>query len=283
MSSSADGTGVVRPGLRFEGRVIVVTGSTAGIGLSVARRLLAEGGTVVISSRKAENVDRTVATLRAEHGEKRVSGCVCHVGKADDRAALLKHTVDTHGHLHSLVLNAAVSPPQPPLLKTDGALFDKVMDVNVKSCLLFSQEAAGLLAKEQGASITLVSSIGGFMPGAPHPMYGLSKTAVFGLTKGLAVELARRGVRVNCCAPGMIKTDFSKPIWSNKQVEARVAQGALLGRLGEPDEIAGCVAFLVSSDASYVTGEVLVAAGAPSRPGSEARQPPSLLPGSERP
>uniref|UniRef100_A0A7S0ZW11 Dehydrogenase/reductase SDR family member 4 n=1 Tax=Noctiluca scintillans TaxID=2966 RepID=A0A7S0ZW11_NOCSC len=248
------------PLARFEGRVATVTGSTAGIGLAVTRRILVEGGTVVVSSRKVKNVDRVVAELRAEFGESKVSGVVCHIGNSEDRAGLVKHIREQHGRLDVLVLNAAVSPPQPPMLETDAALFDKVMDVNVKSCLLLAQEAMPMLEEGKG-SITLVSSVGGFVPGAPHPAYGLSKTAVFGLTKALAMELGARGVRVNCCAPGMIKTDFSRPIWTNPKIEQQVANSSWMKRLGEPEEIAACIAFLASHDASYVTGEILVVGG----------------------
>lgn len=238
----------------------IITGSTAGIGLAAARRLLKEGGAVVLSSRKQPNVDRVVAELQQEFGANSVAGCVCHVGKSEDRAAVLKLATETFGRIDALVLNAAVSPPQPPMLETDSQLFDKIMDVNVKSCLLFAQEAAAYLSAP-GGSITMISSIGGFQPGAPHPMYGLSKTAVFGLTKALAMEFGPQGIRVNCCAPGIVKTDFSAPIWKNKQVEDTVAGRTLLGRLGEADEIASCIAFLASDDASYVTGEILTVAG----------------------
>jgi len=252
----------MQPLRRFENRIAVITGSTAGIGLATAKRLLAEGCTVVISSRKTEQVQRTVDDLRSElddAGAARVSGCVCHVGKADDRTSLFKHVEDTYGRLDVLVLNAAVSPPQPPMLETTSELFDKIMDVNVKACLLFVQEAAKILSK--GGSITIVSSVGGFLPSAPHPAYGLSKTAVFGLTKALAIEFAGEGVRVNCCAPGMIKTGFSKPIWSNPSIEKKVAASTWLRRLGEPEEVAATIAFLASDDAAYITGEVLVVGG----------------------
>eukprot|EP00929_Paragymnodinium_shiwhaense_P104289 TRINITY_DN68593_c0_g1_i2.p2 TRINITY_DN68593_c0_g1~~TRINITY_DN68593_c0_g1_i2.p2 ORF type:complete len:178 (+),score=42.35 TRINITY_DN68593_c0_g1_i2:255-788(+) len=173
----------------------------------------------------------------------------------------MKHVTDTHGRIDVLVLNAAASPPQPTLLETPEALFDKIMEVNVKAQLSLAQAAAEKMAK--AGAICLVSSVGGYVPGAPHPAYGVSKTAVFGLTRALAAEFAVEGVRVNCVAPGMVRTDFSKPLWSNPDIEKLATQGTMLKRLGEPEEIAGCIAFLCSSDAGFVTGEVLAAGGGP--------------------
>jgi len=170
------------------------------------------------------------------------------------------HVKERYGGMDVFVSNAAVSPPQPPLLRTDEAMWDKIFDVNVKAAFLLAKEAAPLM--REGGAIVFVSSAGAYNPGAPHPAYGVSKTALHGLTKGLAREYAGAGVRVNAIAPGMIKTSFSRPIWSKgPQVEKAIASGTMLGRLGEVAEIAGCVAFLASSDASYVTGEILAAAG----------------------
>jgi len=253
-------------GGRFQGRVAVITGSTAGIGLAVARRLLSEGGSVVITSRNQKSVDQTVSTLAAEFKE-RVSGIACHVGQAEARSKLLAHAFKTHGKIDILVLNAALSPPLPSLMDTSEEAWRKVMDTNVTSNFLLAKQACtGTEKMSSNGSIVLVSSIGGFLPAAPHPAYGISKTALFGLTKALASELAAPGekaggIRVNCVAPGMIKTKFSQPIWQQKSVEQMIANRTLMGRLGESHEVAGAVAFLASDDASYITGEVLVVAG----------------------
>lgn len=246
---------------RFQGKVCVITGSTAGIGLASAERMLQEGAIVVISSRKAANVESKVAELQGKYGKNRVTGIACHVGKKEDREALIQHVTEQDGEIDVLVLNAAASPPQPAILDTPDALFDKVMEINVKAQLSLVQLASGKL--RSGAAICLVSSVGGYMPGAPHPAYGISKTAVFGLTRALATELASNNVRVNCVAPGMIRTAFSEPLWKNPQIAKFATGSTLLKRLGEPDEIAGCVSFLCSSDAGFVTGEVLAAGGGP--------------------
>eukprot|EP00927_Polykrikos_kofoidii_P069691 TRINITY_DN65270_c0_g1_i1.p1 TRINITY_DN65270_c0_g1~~TRINITY_DN65270_c0_g1_i1.p1 ORF type:complete len:254 (+),score=39.05 TRINITY_DN65270_c0_g1_i1:139-900(+) len=246
---------------RFSGKVCVVTGSTAGIGLATAERLLSEGAIVVISSRKQANVDTTLEALRKQHGEDRMSGLACHVGKVEDRDALAQHVVKKHGEFDVLVLNAATSPPQPTILETSETLFDKIMDVNVKAQLGLVQAMAPFMSG--GGSICFVSSVGGYTPGAPHPAYGISKTAVFGLTRALATELSGQGIRVNCVAPGMVRTAFSKPLWENQDIADMVVKSTLLKRLGTAEEIAGCIAFLCSADAGFVTGEVLAAGGGP--------------------
>lgn len=249
---------------RFEKKVCVITGSTDGIGLGCAERFLTEGGKVVISSRKEPNVLKTVETLKKRFGDANVSGIVCHIGEANGRAALWAHVKEQHGSIDVLVSNAAISPPQPPLLETTEAMWDKIFDVNVKAAFLLGKEAAPLM--NTGGSIIFVSSAGAYRPGAPHPAYGVSKTALHGLTLAFAAEYAQKGVRVNAIAPGMIKTSFSKPIWSNPKVEAGVASMTMLKRLGEIEEIAGSIAFLASTDASYITGEILAASGGgPSR------------------
>lgn len=244
---------------RFENKVCVITGSTDGIGLGCAKRFLLEGGKVVISSRKEKNVLKTVDDLRKQFGDGNVSGVVCHINEAEARTALWAHVRGLHGGMDVFVSNAAVSPPQPPILKTSEELWDKIFDVNVKAAFLLAKEAEPLM--NQGGAIVFVSSAGAYSPGAPHPAYGVSKTALHGLTKALASEYARKGVRVNAIAPGMIKTSFSKPIWSNPDAEAAVAGFTMLKRLGEIEEIAGSIAFLASFDANYITGEILVASG----------------------
>merc|ERR1719264_669935 len=244
---------------RFKDKVCVVTGSTDGIGLGCVERFLLEGAKVVVSSRKEANVQKTVDSLRSKYGAERVSGVVCHIAEAGAREALFSHVKGLHGGMDVFVSNAAVSPPQPALLKTTESMWDKVFEVNVKASFLLAKEAE--LFMRPGGAIVFVSSAGAYSPGAPHPVYGVSKTALHGLTKALAAEYARKGVRVNAIAPGMIKTSFSKPIWSNPKMEAAMAGGTMLKRLGEVGEIAGSIAFLASDDAAYITGEILAAAG----------------------
>jgi len=243
---------------RFQGKVAVITGSSDGIGFETARRLLSEGAYVVISSRKVAKIEKAVEQLKEEGFGDQISWIVCHVAKKDHRQQLLEHVKEKWGHLDCLVLNAGVSPMIPKILRTDSKAFDKIFEVNVKSNMLLVQEFKSIMRK--GGSIVLVSSVGGYAPGYPHPAYGVSKTAVLGLSKALAAELAPK-IRVNVVAPGMVKTAFSRPLWSNKQLEKAVTSQTLLRRLGEAGEVASTIAFLLSSDASYITGESIVVGG----------------------
>ncbi|GFR40523.1 hypothetical protein Agub_g1092 [Astrephomene gubernaculifera] len=244
---------------RLVGKVALVTAATAGIGLATAERLAQEGASVFICSRKQSNVDETVAALRSRGLE--VAGCACHVGSAEQRRQLVEQCVKRYGGLDMLVSNAAVNPGAGPLAETPPDVIDKILDINIKSAVLLVQEALPHLLRRPGASIVFVSSVTAFNPAAPIAMYAVSKTALLGLTKGLAAELGPRGVRVNCVAPGIVPTKFSAALVQTPELAARQAEGTLLRRLGRPQEQAAAVAFLVSPDAAYVTGETLVVAG----------------------
>ncbi|XP_069909393.1 dehydrogenase/reductase SDR family member 2, mitochondrial isoform X3 [Oryctolagus cuniculus] len=199
-------------------RVAVVTGSTAGIGLAIARRLAQDGAHVVISSRKQQNVDRAVAVLQGEGLS--VTGTVCHVGKAEDRERLVATALEHWGGVDFLVCNAAVNPLVGSTLGASEQVWDK----------------------ELGA-------------------YNISKTALLGLTRTLALELAPRDIRVNCLVPGLIETDFSKVLHKNKAFWNLFKENQKLQRIGQPEDCAGLVAFLCSPDASYITGESIAVAG----------------------
>eukprot|EP00937_MAST-01D_sp_MAST-1D-sp2_P001864 g1864.t1 len=257
MSSKGAGRGCKR----LEGKIAVVTASSLGIGFAIAQRLGEEGASVVVSSRKQDQVDSAVAKLQAMGLS--AAGCVCHVGKAKHRQALLKFALQAFGqreHIDVLVSNAAVQPAMEPLsLDVDDAIYDKIFDTNVKSYWQLMKEARPLL--KRGSSVVLVSSIGGYDPAPPLGLYAVSKTALFGLTKLLAKELAPDGIRVNCLAPGVIKTKFSKMLWESEEANEIAAGQAWLGRVGEPAEMAGAVAYMASDDASFMTGETMVLAG----------------------
>nr|XP_028706311.1 dehydrogenase/reductase SDR family member 4 isoform X1 [Macaca mulatta] len=211
-------------------KVALVTASTDGIGFAIARRLAQDGAHVVVSSRKQQNVDQAVATLQGEGLS--VTGTVCHVGKAEDRERLVATT----------------------------------LDINVKAPALMTKAVVPEMEKRGGGSVVTVASIAAFSPSPGFTPYNVSKTALLGLTKTLAIELAPRNIRVNCLAPGLIKTSFSRMFWMDKEKEERMKETLQIRRLGEPEDCAGIVSFLCSEDASYITGEtVVVGGGTPSR------------------
>ncbi|XP_058971646.2 dehydrogenase/reductase SDR family member 4 [Pocillopora verrucosa] len=245
----------------LEGKVAVVTASTEGIGFAIAKQLARDGAKVMISSRKQDKVIDAVSKLEKEQGCT-VKGVVCHVGKNEHRRNLIKETLDTFGGIDILVSNAAANPTFGPILETPEESWEKIFDINVKSAFLLAKDVVPFMKKRGGGSIVFVSSIAGLQPSLQGlGAYSVSKTALLGLTKVLANECAHMGVRVNCVAPGIIKTKFSGALWQSESLtEAALAQ-VPLRRLGESEDIGGAVSFLSSDQASYITGETLVIAG----------------------
>lgn len=246
---------------RFQGKVAIVTASTQGIGFGIAERLGLEGASVVVSSRKQKNVDEAVVKLKARGIE--VIGVVCHVSNGQQRKNLINQTIEKFGKIDVVVSNAAANPSVDSILQTKESVLDKLWDINVKSSILLLQDAASHLQK--GSSVVLISSIAGYQPQSSMAMYGVTKTALLGLTKALAAEMAP-DTRVNCVAPGFVPTHFAEYITSNDGVRQTIEQNTLLNRLGTTGDMAAAAAFLASDDASYITGETLVVAGGmPSR------------------
>jgi dehydrogenase/reductase SDR family protein 4 len=243
----------------LEGKAAIVTASTDGIGLAIATRLATDGAKVMISSRKESNVRKVVSDLK-EKGLS-VEGTVCHVGKEDHRKNLIEETVKEFGGIDILISNAAANPAIGPVLQADGGVWDKIFDINVKSAALLVKEAHPYLKAKNNGSVVFVSSIGGYTPFQYLGIYSISKTALLGLTRTLAVELASDGIRVNCIAPGLIQTKFSSAIWKNESVLDSMEKTIPMRRIGQPGECAGMVSYLASDDSSYVTGETFVVAG----------------------
>ncbi|XP_072754271.1 dehydrogenase/reductase SDR family member 4-like [Anoplolepis gracilipes] len=244
---------------RLEGKVAIVTASTDGIGFSIAKRLAQEGAKVMISSRKDSNVKKAVEQLQSEG--LRVAGTVCHVGKAEDRKNLFESTKTNFGGLDILVSNAAVNPAVSLTLDSTEETWDKIFEINVKSTFLLMKESLPLLKGSKSPSIIIVSSIAGYQPFSLLGTYSISKTALLGLTKATAEELALDGIRVNCIAPGIIKTKFSEPLYKSEEVYNIAVSKISMRRLGTSDEVGSVAAFLASSDASYITGETIVVSG----------------------
>lgn len=246
---------------RFEGKVAIVTASTQGIGLAIAERLGFEGASVVISSRRQQNVDAAAEKLRAKGIE--VLGVVCHVSNAQQRKDLIDKTVQKYGKIDVIVSNAAANPSVDAILQTKDSVLDKLWEINVKATILLLQDAVAHLQK--GSSVVIISSIAGYNPPPSLAMYGVTKTALLGLTKALAAEMAP-DTRVNCIAPGFVPTHFASFLTSNEGVKKELEGKTLLGRLGTTEDMGAATAFLASDDAAYITGEtIVVAGGTPSR------------------
>ncbi|XP_055707582.1 dehydrogenase/reductase SDR family member 4-like [Phlebotomus papatasi] len=244
---------------RLSGKVAVVTASSDGIGYAIAERLAQEGAKVVVSSRKAPNVERAVAQLKAKNLQ--VHGIKCHVGSAEDRKKLFAEAEKQFGGIDILVSNAAANPEMSTLFECSEAAWEKIFEINVKCSFLLTKEVVPFMRKRGGGSIVYVSSIAGFNPMQLLSAYSVSKTALFGLTKAAAIDGGSENIRVNCVAPGVIETKFSQPLIADSSSKEVAENQTLLRRIGQTHEISGVVAFLVSDDASYITGENIVAAG----------------------
>ncbi|XP_052818963.1 dehydrogenase/reductase SDR family member 4-like isoform X2 [Mya arenaria] len=217
----------------------------------------------MVSSRKQANVDKAVGDLRKK-GLK-VAGIVCHVAKPDHRTRLIEKTVAEFGGLDLLVSNAAVNPIFGPILNATEDAWEKIFDVNVKATFFLIKEAVPYMEKRGGGSVVIVSSQAGYSPSEMMGPYSISKTALLGMTKALVPQLSASNIRVNCIAPGVVITRFSEMLWKN-EFSASVRDQVPLKRFARSEECAGVVSFLLSDDASYVTGEtVTITGGMPNR------------------
>ena len=243
----------------LENKIAVVTGSSRGIGRSIAEHCALLGAKVVVSSRKAEPCEEVAAGIRKQGGEAIV--IPCNISRRAEVEALVSGTTKQFGKIDILVCNAAVNPVFGPLTKLTDEAFDKIMGANVKSNLWLCNLVIPGMAERGGGAVVIISSIAGIRGTEMIGAYGISKSADFALARNLAVEWGRKNVRVNCVAPGLVKTDFARALWED---EARLAQRNAttpLRRIGEPHEIGGVAAFLASPAASFITGQIIVADG----------------------
>lgn len=192
---------------RFVGKVAIVTGSSYGIGYSVAKRLAIEGAKVIIASRKKDNIEKAANELRSEGLD--VTGVVCHVSNSEDRIKLFKEA-ERLGGLDIIMMNAGVNPSVTPVLETPESAWDKTFDVNVKSSYMLCKEALPLLQKSKSGRVIFMSTIATFHHVNQLGAYSISKLALLGLTKFVALELGKYNITVNAVAPGVINTQFSQ-------------------------------------------------------------------------
>ncbi|MCE0535626.1 SDR family oxidoreductase [Kineosporia rhizophila] len=241
---------------RFQGRVAVVTGASRGIGLAIARRLIAEGARVCVTARKAGPLEEAVEQLG---GPEVAVGVAGRADDAEHRSEAVRRTMETFGRLDVLVNNTGINPVYGPTSSVDAGAAAKVFDVNVIAALSWTDEVSKLgLGSREGAAIVNVASIAGLRPSPGIGVYGASKAALIHVTSQLALELAPR-IRVNAVAPAVVKTQFAEALYEGR--EDRVIEGYPLGRLGHPDDVAAAVAFLASDDASWITGQTLTLDG----------------------
>jgi NAD(P)-dependent dehydrogenase (short-subunit alcohol dehydrogenase family) len=241
------------------GKVAVVTGSSRGIGRSIAETMAQMGAKVVISSRKGEACEPVAESIREKGGEAVV--IPCNISRRNEVEALIKGAEEKLGPIDILVCNAAVNPYYGPLGDIPDEALDKIMGANVKSNLWLCSLAIPGMAARGGGSVVIVSSIAGIRGTEMIGAYGISKAADFALCRNLAVEWGPRNVRVNCIAPGLVKTDFARALWEDEKALERRNRATPLRRIGSPEEIGGIAAFLASPAASFITGQVIVADG----------------------
>lgn len=243
----------------LEGKIAVITGSSRGIGKAIAECMAGLGARVVVSSRKADACEEAAAGIRAEGGEALVVPC-----NISDRAQVENLIAETERHWGKpdiLVCNAAVNPYYGPLTGLPDEAFDKIFANNVKSNLWLCGRVIPGMAEKGNGSIVIISSIGGLRGNGVIGAYGMSKAADFILAKNLAVEHGPQGIRVNCVAPGLVKTDFARALWEDEKAMKFRNAMTPLRRIGRPDEIGPVAAFLASDAASFITGETIVADG----------------------
>lgn len=242
---------------RFTDTVTIITGASRGIGFGIAQRLVAEGGRVVLTGRKREALDAAVAELgttaphAAADGTPVATGVAGAADDPDHRAAVYAHVAETHGRLDHLVNNAGINPAYGPLASVDLGAARKILEVNVLATLEWTRDA---LAAGLRRSVVNIASVAGLGASPGIGMYGASKGALINLTAQLAYELAP-AIRVNAVAPAVVKTQFARALYEGHETETAAAYP--LNRLGTPQDIAGPVAFLLSEDAAWITGQTL--------------------------
>src|SRR5881394_2273250 len=239
------------------GKVALVTGSTRGIGKSIAEELARAGAKVVISSRKAESCEKARAELAAQGFD--VLAQPCNVSRREDLKALVEATRAKWQRIDIVVANAATNPYYGPLTGISDDAFDKIMANNVKSVLWLATMT--LPQMQPGGSFTVVGSIGGLLANTVIGAYGISKAADHHLVRNLAAEWGPKGVRVNAIAPGLVKTEFARALWEDEKRRTERIDATPLRRIGDPRDIGGIAVFLASDAAAFITGQVIVADG----------------------
>lgn len=241
------------------GKVAIVTGASRGIGQAIAETLAKAGAKVVLSSRKQESLDQVAAGIVAAGGE--ATGIAAHSGNKDALHTLVQRAVETYGRLDILVNNAATNPHFGTLLDAEDSMWQKTFEVNVFGNIWLTQAAVQEMKKVGGGKIINIASVAGLNPGNFQGIYSATKAAIISLTKTLAMELGPDNIQVNAVAPGLVQTKFAQVLWENETLRQQIESKTPLGRIGQPEEIAGLVLYLASPAANFMTGSVITIDG----------------------
>ena len=249
----------IKEQFNLEHKIAIITGSSKGIGKAIAKGLAEQGAQVIISSRDQNACDE-VAREFANLGLKAV-GIACHIANEEQRKSLVDRVIAAFGRIDILVNNAAINPVFGPIEDVDPAIFDKIMDVNVKAPWSLSNLVLPHFKAHNSGSIINIASVEALTPGFGLGLYSTSKAAILMLTKNQAKEWGQYGVRANAICPGLIKTKFSSALWTNEKMLTKLEKSIPSGRMGMPEEMVGLACLLASDAGSYMTGGVYTADG----------------------
>jgi NAD(P)-dependent dehydrogenase (short-subunit alcohol dehydrogenase family) len=242
------------------GKVALVTGGGRGIGKAITRRFAEAGANVVIASRKREVLEATAREFSDLPGQ--VLPIACHVGRQDQLENVVRETEQRFGSIDILVNNSATNIGQGPALQVTSEMLDKIVEVNIKSCLrLVNLIAPKMIERGGGGSIINIASISGLKPQPGGLLYSFTKAGLLMMTRSWAREFGPYNIRVNAIAPGLIQTDLSRFFWENDEYMQQLRSTQPIGRAGLPEEISFAALYLASDEASYVTGQTFVIDG----------------------
>lgn len=247
-------------GDRLEGKVAIITGASRGIGEAIATHMAREGAKVVLVSRKIEGLEEVATKIRELGGE--ATPIACHIGKDEARSQMLSQALEAYGQVDILVNNAATNPHFGPMMTIDWGAWDKTFEVNVKGYFGVTKLVVQHLQERKAkGSIINVASVAGTRAAPFQGVYGMTKAAVISMTRTLGMELGSDGIRINAIAPGLIETKFAQALVANDTFRSMVLERTAVGRVGQPDDIAGAAVFLASDESDYMTGETMVIDG----------------------
>ncbi|MAY66462.1 MAG: short-chain dehydrogenase [Rhodospirillaceae bacterium] len=245
------------------GKVALITGSSRGIGKAIAEAYARQGAKVVITSRKLDACEAVAAQINKENDDTpgEAMAAACNVSDAGQLKALVDQVMEAWGRIDILVCNAAVNPYHGPMSGIDDGAWEKILQVNVTNVLKLCNMVLPDMAARRDGSVILISSVGGLKGSQNLGAYAVSKAADMQLARNLAIEWGPHNIRANAIAPGLIKTDFARALWEDPEARARAEAAYPLGRLGEPEDIAGTAILLASEAGSFITGQTFVVDG----------------------